>query len=113
MMMAVFNYTVDMSTDVPESITVKGKKIVAEIDDTWSGEIEYFDEKYSEEQDSDIGVELDYYWSIIIKPDRYGKFRITLKVNGEIIATDTFYPEEVTIAQMLDRFVEILEGYLC
>jgi hypothetical protein len=110
--MVEFNYIIETSIDVPETITVKGKKIVAEIDDTWSGEIEYSDEKYSEEQTSEIGIDLDYYWSIRMKPDNHGKFTITLKVNGDEIASDSFYPDNITVAQMLDRFVETLEEYI-
>ena len=111
--MAEFKYMVEMSMDVPETITVKGKKIDAQIDDTWSGEIEYFDEKYSDVQNSEIGIDLDYYWAILIKPDKCGKFTILLRINGDEIATDTFYPTETPVQQMIDRFVETLEGYLC
>ena len=110
--MVEFNYTIETSIGVPESITVKGKKIVAEIDDTWSGEIEYFDEKYSEKQTSEIGIDLDYYWSIRMKPDNHGKFTITLKVNGDEIVSDSFYPDNVKVTEMLDRFVGTLEEYI-
>lgn len=104
-----FDYIIKRTIDVPETITVKGKKIVVDIDDTWSGEIEYFDEKYSENQTSEIGIDLDYYWSIRMKPDNHGKFIITLKVNGDEIASDSFYPDETPVQQMLDRFVGTLE----
>lgn len=110
--MAEFKYIIESSIDVPESITVKGKVIKAEIDDTFEGEIVYWDEKYSGEQDSDVGVELDYYWGIKIKPDRYGKFTAVLKINGDEIISDTFYPDNVTIAEILDRFVGTLEGLI-
>ena len=110
--MADFRYIRYSILDIPDYITVKGKKIEPSIDDEWSGEIEYRDEKYSENQTCEIGIDLDYYWSIWMKPDEKGKFTIRLRVNGDDVVTDTFYPDETPVQQMLDRFVETLEEYL-
>ena len=104
--MTEFSYVVEHTIDVPDVIKVKGKSIKAYIDvedygDDYSPSIEYGDE-----------VEDRYDWTILLIADNKGEFLIRLTVNGEIICEDTFYPEDTPIQQMIDRFVETLEGLI-
>lgn len=104
--MAKFEYVIKKEIEVPNTIEVKGRKVFAYIDnedygDDYSPSIEYGDE-----------VEDKYDWTITIIADRKGEFLIRLTVNGEVVAEDNFYPEDTPIQQMIDRFIETLEGLI-
>lgn len=104
--MADFEYNVKRILRVPNRITVKGKEIAPYIDyddydDGYPPSIEYGDE-----------VDDKYDWTITLIPDKEGEFTIRLTVNGDIIAKDNFYPDDTPVEQMLDRFIDTLEGLI-
>ena len=104
--MVEFNYLIKRTIDVPEVIKVKGKSIKAYIDD------EDYEDDYSPSIEYGDEVEDRYDWTIIIIADRKGEFLIRLTVNGDIIAEDDFYPEDTPVEQMIDRFIDTLEGLI-
>lgn len=102
--MAEFTYMVKKSIDVPDTIKVKGKEIKAYIDSA------FYDDGFPP------SIEYEHYgdddWCLSLIADNKGEFMIRLSFNGERVAEDMFYPEDTPIQQMIDRFVETLEGLL-